>query len=45
MLLAIGEEKKTRGEKKRKEEKQQSHAPSAGCILTVHSEIQKTDLH
>lgn len=46
MLLASGEEKKkkkTRGGEKEKEEeeKQGSHAPSVGCILTVHSEIQK----
>lgn len=39
------EEKKQKKKKQvleeKKEEKQQRHAPSVGCILTVHSEIQK----
>lgn len=42
MLVASGEEKtRWRRKKKRKKKKQWSHAPSVGCILTVHSEIQK----
>lgn len=36
MFLASGEEKN-----KKEEERQWSQAPSVGCILTVHSEIQK----